>query len=564
MNKSFCFILFFITCLLINNSFSQVTQEWVAYYNGPGNSNDDPHSMVLDDSGNVVVAGESGGMLTGFMSVVKYNPSGIEQWTARHYSNGSIGAGAYSLKTDHLGNVYVTGTACTGSGSVQDIVTIKYDRNGTQLMIAVYHTPNASSRGSSIAIDSALNIYVTGTCNKTSDSSDIITIKYNPFGVQQWVQIYNGPTGNLDFGSKILVDHEGNIYVKGTSWVTPLFFEYVIIKYNSLGIRQWVIRQFGSDNTSNSRGSLALDRAGNIYLAACSGSAGMQCYLTAKYNSSGNIQWMSIYNTNNLPSQCETSDIVLDSSDNVYVTGYSWAPGNLSLQGCTTIKYNSAGAEQWVRIFNGNNNTAGGLSMAIDNDRNIYVTGGVDNGGQEGYDYFTLKYDSSGIQKWLKYYNGPGGNTDMPSAIVVDNLKNVYVTGWGSGPNSASDFATVKYSQPIGVEPIASEVPNRFSLYQNYPNPFNPTTKIKFSLPLPRFASGRPSKGGVVYVRLVIYDVLGKEVASLIPPLGGGQEGLNPGTYEVTWDAGSYPSGVYFYKLITAEYTETKKMVLVK
>ena len=71
------------------------------------------------------VAGESGGLFTGFISVVKYNPAGIEQWTARYYSNGSIGAGAYSMKTDHLGNVYVTGTACTGSGSEQDIVTIK-------------------------------------------------------------------------------------------------------------------------------------------------------------------------------------------------------------------------------------------------------------------------------------------------------------------------------------------------------------------------------------------------------------------------------------------------------
>ena len=67
-----------------------------------------------------------------------------------------------------------------------------------------------------------------------------------------------------------------------------------------------------------------------------------------------------------------------------------------------------------------------------------------------------------------------------------------------------------------------------------------------------------------MFVRLVVYDVLGKEIASLIPPLGGGQEGLTPGTYEVTWDASNFPSGVYFYKLVTNEYSETKKMVLIK
>ena len=69
-------------------------------------------------------------------------------------------------------------------------------------------------------------------------------------------------------------------------------------------------------------------------------------------------------------------------------------------------------------------------------------------------------------------------------------------------------------------------------------------------------------------VRLVIYDLLGREIASLIPPLRGGQEGLNPGTYEIEWSAtggaSNYPSGVYFYKLVTDKFTETKKMVLIK
>jgi hypothetical protein len=63
---------------------------------------------------------------------------------------------------------------------------------------------------------------------------------------------------------------------------------------------------------------------------------------------------------------------------------------------------------------------------------------------------------------------------------------------------------------------------------------------------------------------LIIYDVLGKEVASLIPPLWGGQEGLKPGTYEVSWDASNEPSGVYYCKLTAGDYIETKKMVLMK
>ena len=106
----------------------------------------------------------------------------------------------------------------------------------------------------------------------------------------------------------------------------------------------------------------------------------------------------------------------------------------------------------------------------------------------------------------------------------------------------------------IGVNNISSEIPNSYMLYQNYPNPFNPVTKIKFELPKS------------THVKLIIYDVLGREVATLI------NERLAPGTYEVNWDGTNYPSGVYFYKLIVLDpstgsglrYSETKKMVLLK
>ncbi len=97
-----------------------------------------------------------------------------------------------------------------------------------------------------------------------------------------------------------------------------------------------------------------------------------------------------------------------------------------------------------------------------------------------------------------------------------------------------------------GISHISSEIPNSFLLSQNYPNPFNPNTNIKFQI-------ARPS-----YVRLVVLNALGKEITVLV------NEKLTPGTYEAEWDGTNYPSGVYFYKLITAGYTETRKMALVK
>jgi hypothetical protein len=548
MKTKFVLILSLTFCLLtlISNCFAQVTEEWVAIYSGPGNTEDSPHSMAVDDSGNVYVTGESIGSSSSCFATVKYNSSGVEQWTARFYDNGNGIAHASSVKLDRFGSIYITGGACTGSNQNSDVITIKYNNAGIQQWIAVYHSPNADGVGSDLVLDSACNVYVTGSESMTSDNSDFITIKYNSQGVRQWVSVYNGPSNDADYASGILIDRNGNLYVKGISWFTSLLFEFVIVKYNNNGVQQWAVRQFGSDNTSSYTSGFTLDNMGNVYLAASSGAAGLQSYLTAKYNSSGAVQWIKLYGLSGLPSQCEASDIVLDSRGNVYVTGYTYSPASLSFQGCTTIKYNSSGVQQWVRIYNGNNNTAKGRKIVSDTEGGIYVCGSVDNGYPAGIDYLTIKYDSSGSQQWIKMYNGSGSSSDVPVRVKTDNLKNVYVTGWSSGSAGSSDFATIKYSQPIGIHLISSNVPEQFHLYQNYPNPFNPISKIKYQI----------SK--LSDVKLVIYDVLGKEIAVLV------NQRVQPGTYELTWDASNYPSGVYFCKLITNEYNETKKLVLIK
>jgi len=103
----------------------------------------------------------------------------------------------------------------------------------------------------------------------------------------------------------------------------------------------------------------------------------------------------------------------------------------------------------------------------------------------------------------------------------------------------------------VPVEPIHGNIPDRFSLEQNYPNPFNPVTLIRFSVPV-------NGKGGITNTKLIVYDVLSREVAVLV------NRQLKPGTYEVSWDAGSFSSGVYFYRLESNDYSQTKKMVFIK
>jgi photosystem II stability/assembly factor-like uncharacterized protein len=97
-----------------------------------------------------------------------------------------------------------------------------------------------------------------------------------------------------------------------------------------------------------------------------------------------------------------------------------------------------------------------------------------------------------------------------------------------------------------GINQISSEIPISFKLHQNYPNPFNPSTKINYQLLNSDF------------ITLKVFDIQGKEIASLV------NEKQNAGTYSVDFDAQNLVSGIYFYSLQTKNFTDTKKMILVK
>jgi hypothetical protein len=106
----------------------------------------------------------------------------------------------------------------------------------------------------------------------------------------------------------------------------------------------------------------------------------------------------------------------------------------------------------------------------------------------------------------------------------------------------------------VGISNNENEIPLKYSLSQNYPNPFNPSTKIKFDVASSPLI---PLQRGTIVV-LKVYDMLGREVQTLV------NESLKPGTYEVTFEGSSLNTGVYFYKLITGDYTNIKRMILIK
>ncbi|HMT11294.1 MAG TPA: T9SS type A sorting domain-containing protein [Ignavibacteria bacterium] len=158
-------------------------------------------------------------------------------------------------------------------------------------------------------------------------------------------------------------------------------------------------------------------------------------------------------------------------------------------------------------------------------------------------------FGSAHTSKRFAEFYGPGYGTVYVKGIGIayssygysmnqsyDTLRGCVINGVDYGDTSVI----------VGLNQISTSVPENFSLSQNYPNPFNPVTNFGF----------RIADFGLV--RLTVFDIIGREIEVLV------NQQLQPGTYEVSWDASNYSSGVYYSRLEAGSFTETKKMVLIK
>jgi hypothetical protein len=422
---------------------SPVQQAWVARYNGPANLDDGGHAIVGDNAGNVYVTGGSHGLGTDLdYATINYNSAGQQQWVARYNGPANGWDRAAAIARDTSGNVYATGQSL-GLGTDFDYATVKYDSAGQQQWVARYNGPGTGEDDAvAVATDGSGNVYVTGQSLGLGTGFDYATIKYDSAGQEQWVARYN--SGYFDLVRAIAVDSSGNVYVTGRSAGLGTGPDYVTIKYDSAGQQQWVARYNGPGNDLDEALAIAMDSSGNVYVTGQSLGAGPGTdYATVKYDSAGQEQWVARYNgPGNYVDGARATAV--DNSGNVYVTGQSIGAGNDD--DYATIKYNSAGQEQWVARYNGpGNGTDNALAIAGDSSGNVYVTGFST--GAHTFDYATVKYDSAGQQQWVARYNGTGRGYDDAQGIVVDGSGNVYVTGESVGRRTGFDYGTIKYVQ---------------------------------------------------------------------------------------------------------------------
>lgn len=299
-----------------------------------------------------------------------------------------------------------------------------------------------------------------------------------------------------------------------------------------------------------------------------------------KYDSAGNAQWLSFIE------DVTAQDFNLDSDDsgNIYMSGNLFDStnfGNLHANGPKWVydffvtKINQAGNFIWLNeIPSGNNQgdaaVGNGDYLSCTKNGDTYLTGflrgqiNLGNGVQvssssiSNYDVFVVKYNNNGEVQLGKT---AGGNLyDHGSSIITDNNGNCYVTGLIQA-NSVFDTITVfannnsLFVSKIGVNNVVSvdnEYPEKtidvksFELLQNYPNPFNPVTTIQYTI------------GTKQTVQVKVYDIIGNEIVTLV------NNEQSEGKYEVKFDGSLLSSGIYFYKLQAGDFTQLRKMILLK
>jgi hypothetical protein len=156
---------------------------------------------------------------------------------------------------------------------------------------------------------------------------------------------------------------------------------------------------------------------------------------------------------------------------------------------------------------------------------------------------------ASKIAKWNDSTWSPlgSGMTSYGCVYALTVFNNDLIAGGyftNAGGISAHNIA--KWNGYVGIKKISENIPDNFSLSQNYPNPFNPSTTIVFDIPKSS------------YTKLIVYDLLGREVVTLVDEL------LKAGSYKVNFNADRLSSGVYYYKLEANDFSQTRRMVVLK
>ncbi len=508
--------------------------------------------VALDASGNIYAADISSPTLPPYMSrVTKYDPTGAVLWTTRDTIRASIPA-VIGLQMDADGSLYlVTNGGTTSSSPWYGVFCItRYSSNGQILWRREYVPYSSGQIGvGGFAVDPAGNIVVTGWAySSPGNNPKITTVKYSRDGALQWFALYDGlPYGydSSDVGRAVALDSAGNVYVAGTTGSTTNSW-IVTIKYNQSGLQQWVKLYKGLIGGTDNAADISADLNGDVYVLGNSTSSGTGTdILVLKYRGVDGMglwegRWDGVAHGNDVANAC-----MITRNQMILVSGSVIVQGNAS--NAVLLKCNPGGSGSLLVHYAGPAGVAYGGGLCEDRNGFVYFSGRCI-GTLGNSESFAFKADTSGEIAWEAHYTINPAAPTIPVDLAVDGSGNLVLSGYYSSSDLPGySYFLAKFGEvPAGVYEKTETLPTSAELYQNYPNPFNPSTLIRYVLPKRSQAD------------LTVYNILGQQVTVLVQ---GEQEA---GSHEVRFDGSGLSSGVYFYRLRAGDFVQSKKLLLLK
>jgi hypothetical protein len=469
--------------------------------------------------------------------IVKLYPDGSLNWSYK--IGGETGEIANSLiQTSDSCFIIVGATYSSNPDFCDDMLLIKLTSNGELIWAKTF-----GSEGWDIAysVKQTYNggFIVVGYSEIMNETYGLTIVKFRGDGTIEWSKFADKVGISLIYPEIIQTYDEGF----GIATTIDSVFgngDMCFIKLNELGLLQW---SWAIGGPSVEEAVSVCQTGDNGYALSgytASYGAGAPDLYIVKLAQNGDLQWTRTIGGNN----DDYAFSIMNSHDGGFIVAgesFSYSLGWIDMY---LIKLDHAGRYVWGK-------TAGGSEMdfirsaVYDYDGGFVAVGRTDSYGLLNSDMYIVKSDSNGNTCGNTTTPVPhidSGGTIVKYPIIIYDVSttltsvNPNITMWGSITNLCL----------TEINPSPGIFPQLFSLRQNYPNPFNPVTKIEFDIPENSNA------------KIIIYDLLGREVTTLI------NEQLKPGSYSVDWDGTGFASGVYFYSLITNEFTETKRMVLIK
>lgn len=337
------------------------------------------------------------------------------------------------LVLDQNNNLIVTGH----SGDHTKIITTKYDTDGNLIWERYYTIPGLAVVATWLSKDDSGNVIVTGYRHNFSSSpveSGLLTLKYDNNGNLLWDRLISGTWA---FALRSIVDQSGNIYVTGRAWQYTATYDFVTVKYAPDGTQLWM-DTFDQNGGFHTPTSMELDQSGNIFITGGGQSGGL---ITVKYNGAGARQWVVEH------SGSSGSSIRADNLGGVYITGsyYDFSTGTSN--DIMLLKYDQSGNQVWQKFYDFGNSEYGKL-INIDSHNNIIVTGfGALSGQSPGW--LTLKIDPAGNLIWYKRFKSNLFWEEFPYFTLTGQQDEIYVTGKVGVPTGGTTYnglETIKYN----------------------------------------------------------------------------------------------------------------------